>query len=272
MTCITRFDTNVKKPVLLSFFLIKALRSLLVANFSDKLLSFSSDLFLFFRLYKIETIAKSNIFAQHLFSHFCTFGKSAKQNLFYLFDRCSFDCPYQHPPLSSVSTGKPAPKIHQWTIYLCRLRLGWVDKVQCFWSARWFGAVGSLGARTFAGFLHDIWLLSICLEILFPCTTMLLWYPDQLFSFQSLFCLPFCFEAPESMRISSYEPVSGQTYENGYIASNAITRTQTITVKSQMFVRYLFLYFRTFKKSAKFNTGRNLFFVLGPSNFNVVLF
>ena len=29
--------------------------------------------------------------------------------------RVSFECPYQHPPWSPVSIGKPAPKIHQWT-------------------------------------------------------------------------------------------------------------------------------------------------------------
>ena len=29
----------------------------------------------------------------------------------------SFECPYQHPPWSPVSIGKPAPKIRQWTIY-----------------------------------------------------------------------------------------------------------------------------------------------------------
>ena len=28
----------------------------------------------------------------------------------------SFECPYQHPPWSPVSIGKPAPKIHQRTI------------------------------------------------------------------------------------------------------------------------------------------------------------
>ena len=32
----------------------------------------------------------------------------------------SFKCPYQHPPWSPLSIGKPAPKIHQWTIYFCR--------------------------------------------------------------------------------------------------------------------------------------------------------
>ena len=56
---------------------------------------------------------------------------------------CSFECPYQHPPWSPVSIGKPAPKIHQWTIYFCRWGFGWVDKAQCFRSARWFGAAGS---------------------------------------------------------------------------------------------------------------------------------
>ena len=38
---------------------------------------------------------------------------------------------------------KPAPKIRQWTIYFCRWGFGWVDKVQCFRSARRFGAAGS---------------------------------------------------------------------------------------------------------------------------------
>ena len=55
----------------------------------------------------------------------------------------SFECPYQHPPWSPVSIGKPAPKIHQWTIYFCRWGFGWVDKAQCFRSARRFGAAGS---------------------------------------------------------------------------------------------------------------------------------
>ena len=44
-----------------------------------------------------------------------------------------------------------------------------------------------------------------------------------------------------------------------------------ITVKSQIFVRYLISYFRTFEKSAKFNTGWKFIFVLRPSNFNVIL-
>ena len=55
----------------------------------------------------------------------------------------SFECPYQHPPWSPVSIGKPAPKIHQWTIYFCRWGFGWVDKAQCFRSARRFSAAGS---------------------------------------------------------------------------------------------------------------------------------
>ena len=55
----------------------------------------------------------------------------------------SFECPYQHPPWSPVSIGKPAPKIHQWTIYFCRWGFGWVDKAHCFRSARRFGAAGS---------------------------------------------------------------------------------------------------------------------------------
>ena len=44
------------------------------------------------------------------------------------------------------------------------------------------------------------------------------------------------------------------------------------TEKSQIFVRYLISYFRTFEKSAKFNTGWKFNFALRPSNFNVILF
>ena len=55
----------------------------------------------------------------------------------------SFECPHQHSPWSPVSIRKPAPKIHQWTIYFCRWGFGWVDKAQCFRSARQFGAAGS---------------------------------------------------------------------------------------------------------------------------------
>ena len=42
-----------------------------------------------------------------------------------------------------IDTGKPAPKIQQWTIYFCRWGFGWVDKAQCFRSSRRFGAAGS---------------------------------------------------------------------------------------------------------------------------------
>ena len=42
------------------------------------------------------------------------------------------------------------------------------------------------------------------------------------------------------------------------------------TVKSQIFVQYLFSYFRTFEKSTKFNTVWKFLFVLRPSNFNVI--
>ena len=68
----------------------------------------------------------------------------------------NFECPYQHPPWCPVSIGKPAPKIHQWTIYFCRWGFGWVDKAQCFRSARRFGAVGS--SPDFSRVFHDIWL------------------------------------------------------------------------------------------------------------------
>ena len=73
--------------------------------------------------------------------------------------RCSSNVHCQHPPLSPVSIGKPAPKIHQWTIYFCRWGFGWVDKVQCFRSARRFGGVGS--SPDFSRIFHDIWLLGI---------------------------------------------------------------------------------------------------------------
>ena len=38
-------------------------------------------------------------------------------------------------------------------------------------------------------------------------------------------------------------------------SARGLEKTATNTFKSQIFVRYLILYFRTFKKSAKFNTG-----------------
>ena len=77
----------------------------------------------------------------------------------------SFECPYQHPPWSPVSIGKPAPKIHQWTIYFCRWGFGWVDKAQCFRSARRFGAAGS--SPDFSRVFHDMALLGLCLELSF---------------------------------------------------------------------------------------------------------
>ena len=44
---------------------------------------------------------------------------------------------------SPVSIGKPAPKIHQWTIYFCRWGFGWVIEAQCCRSAKRFDAAGS---------------------------------------------------------------------------------------------------------------------------------
>ena len=75
------------------------------------------------------------------------------------------ECPYQHPAWSPVSIGKPAPKIHQWTIYFCRWGFGWVDKAQCFRSARRFGAAGS--SPDFSRVFHDMALLGLCLELSF---------------------------------------------------------------------------------------------------------
>ena len=74
-------------------------------------------------------------------------------------DRCSSNVHCQHPPWSPVSIGKPAPKIHQWTIYFCRWGFGWVDRAQCFRSARRFGAVGS--SPDYSRVFQDIWLLGI---------------------------------------------------------------------------------------------------------------
>ena len=76
-----------------------------------------------------------------------------------------FECPYQHSPWSPGSIGKPAPKIHQWTIYLCRWGFGWVDKAQCFRSARRFGAAGS--SPDFSRVFRDMQLLGLCLELSF---------------------------------------------------------------------------------------------------------
>ena len=42
----------------------------------------------------------------------------------------SFECPYQHPPWSPVSIGKPALEIHHSTIYFCGWGFGWVDKAR----------------------------------------------------------------------------------------------------------------------------------------------
>ena len=86
----------------------------------------------------------------------------------------SFECPYQHPPWSSVSIGKPAPKIHQWTIYFCRWGFGWIDKAQCFRSA---GRFGTAGSSPDISWFHDMALLGLCLETFFQCT--ILSYPGQ---------------------------------------------------------------------------------------------
>ena len=71
---------------------------------------------------------------------------------------------------SPVSIGKPAPKIHQWTIYFCRWGFGWVDKAQCFRSARRFGAAGS--SPDFSRGFSDMALLGLCLEPSFNYSTV----------------------------------------------------------------------------------------------------
>ena len=104
----------------------------------------------------------------------------------------SFECPYQHPPWSPVSIGKPAPKIHQWTIYFCRWGFGWVDKAQCFRSARRFGAAGSSRARTSPGVFHDMALLGLCLRLdnslhQLSDISCCLWHHDSISLFMSCF-------------------------------------------------------------------------------------
>ena len=58
--------------------------------------------------------------------------------------------------------------------------------------------------------------------------------------------MSFCFEALESAKISSYEPVSSQKYENGY-------RTKFVTLQYLFFAllwgHLLYLAFKRFKKS-----------------------
>ena len=63
-----------------------------------------------------------------------------------------------------MSIGRPAPKIHWWTIYFCRWGFGWIDKAQCFRSARWFGAAGS--SPDFSRVFHDMALLGFVLNFL----------------------------------------------------------------------------------------------------------
>ena len=50
-----------------------------------------------------------------------------------------------------MSIGKPAHKIHQWTIYFYRWGFGWVDKAQCLQSPKQIGAV-LFEPRLFQGF------------------------------------------------------------------------------------------------------------------------
>ena len=72
---------------------------------------------------------------------------------------------------STLSIGKPAPKIHQWTIYFFRWGFGWVDnKAQCFRSARRFGAV-SFEADSWHRFPAITVLLGLCLEPFFLCSS-----------------------------------------------------------------------------------------------------
>ena len=58
-----------------------------------------------------------------------------------------------------------------------------IDKVQCFRSAWRIGAAGSSPGLSRVFFFHNIWLLGICQEILFSCTTMS--YPGQPFCLHS---------------------------------------------------------------------------------------
>ena len=78
----------------------------------------------------------------------------------------SFECPYQHPPWSPVSNGKPAPKIHQWTIYY--FVDGELDEsIKRSASDRLGDLVTQVRARTSRGVFRDMALLGLCLELSF---------------------------------------------------------------------------------------------------------
>ena len=62
----------------------------------------------------------------------------------------SFKCPYQQPPQSPVSIGKPAPKIHQWTIYFVGGDLA--ESIKRSASDRLGDLVPQVQARTSPGF------------------------------------------------------------------------------------------------------------------------
>ena len=69
----------------------------------------------------------------------------------------------------------------------------------------------------------------------------------------------------------SADRLNSQRMNNLYHC-NTIYRLEANNVKSQIFVRYLFSYFRTFEKSTKFKTVWKFLFALRSSIFNVFLF
>ena len=77
----------------------------------------------------------------------------------------SFECPYQHPPWSPVSIGKPAPEIHQWTIYFVDGDLD--ESIKRSASDRLGDLVPQVRARTSPGVFRDMALQGLCLELSF---------------------------------------------------------------------------------------------------------
>ena len=71
---------------------------------------------------------------------------------------------------------------------ICRSTNGELaESIKCSASDRLVEPVPQVWARTFPGFFHDIWLLGICLEIIFSCTIMS--HPSQTF-LSSIVLLP----------------------------------------------------------------------------------
>ena len=80
---------------------------------------------------------------------------------------------------------------------------------------------------------------------------------------------------PFTVEMTTFAPFENKNFLINIVMQSILwlhMSTERVTVKSQLFVRYLISYFRTCEKVQNIIQDESLFFVWRPSNFNVICF